>query len=41
MARDNLKIQTFKKHAYPALNNTIGQGAFYTFPAEFEIQYQC
>ena len=33
-------IQTFKKHAYPALNNTIGQGAFYTFPAEFEIQYQ-
>ena len=33
-------IQAFKKHAYPTLNQKIGAGAFYTFPAEFEIQYQ-
>ena len=33
-------IKTFKKHAYPTLNRTVGHGAFYTFPAEFEIQYQ-
>jgi hypothetical protein len=33
-------IQTFKKHAYPTLNRKVGHGAFYTFPAEFEIQYQ-
>lgn len=32
-------IKTFKKYAYPALNKIIGQGAFYTFPAEFEIKY--
>ena len=32
-------IQTFKKHAYPKLNRTIGKGTFYTFPAEFEIEY--
>jgi len=32
-------IQTFKKHAYPKLNRTVGKGTFYTFPAEFEIEY--
>jgi len=33
-------IKMFKKHAYPVLNRTYGTGAFYTFPAEFEIEYQ-
>jgi len=33
-------IKRFKKYAYPTLNKTHGQGAFYTFPAEFEIEYQ-
>jgi hypothetical protein len=32
-------IQTFKKHAYPHLNQVVGQGAYYTFPPEFEIKY--
>lgn len=32
-------IQTFKKHAYPQLSKTAGSGAFYRFPAEFEIKY--
>jgi len=33
-------IKRFKKHAYPTLNKTYAQGAFYNFPAEFEIEYQ-
>jgi len=33
-------IKAFKKHAYPTLNKSKGQGAFYNFPAEFEIEYQ-
>jgi|15BtaG_2_1085339.scaffolds.fasta_scaffold00083_26 hypothetical protein len=32
-------IQMFKKHAYPQLAQTAGSGAFYRFPAEFEIKY--
>ena len=32
-------IQTFKKHAYPTLNEVVGSGAYYTFPPEFEIKY--
>ena len=32
-------IQTFKKHAYPKLNRMVGKGSWYTFPAEFEIEY--
>ena len=33
-------IKRFKRHAYPTLNKTYAQGAFYNFPAEFEIEYQ-
>lgn len=33
-------IKRFKKHSYPTLNKTYAQGAFYNFPAEFEIEYQ-
>jgi len=33
-------IKRFKKYAYPTLNKTYAQGAFYNFPAEFEIEYQ-
>lgn len=33
-------IKRFKKYAYPTLSSKFGQGAFYTFPAEFEIEYQ-
>jgi len=32
-------IKMFKKHAYPILSKTAGSGAFYRFPAEFEIKY--
>ena len=32
-------IKRFKMHAYPKLNMEYGKGAFYTFPAEFEIEY--
>jgi len=32
-------IKRFKMHAYPQLNMQYGKGAFYTFPAEFEIEY--
>ena len=32
-------IQTFKRHAYPTLSKTLGNGAFYNFPAEFQIEY--
>ncbi|MBC8442900.1 MAG: hypothetical protein H8D80_01785 [Proteobacteria bacterium] len=32
-------IQTFKKHAYPRLERTWGNGTFYKFPAEFEVEY--
>ena len=33
-------IKRFKKYAYPTLSTKYGKGAFYTFPAEFEIEYQ-
>ena len=33
-------IKRFKKYAYPTLSSKYGKGAFYTFPAEFEIEYQ-
>ena len=33
-------IKRFKKNAYPTLNQKYGSGAFYNFPAEFEIEYQ-
>ena len=32
-------IKRFKKYAYPTLSSKYGKGAFYTFPAEFEIEY--
>ena len=32
-------IKTFKKYAYPELNQIMGHGTYYSFPAEFEIKY--